>query len=91
MGLFGKKESTFDADQNKTLNEIVKSLNQMMKNQQVLIENGKIYWGWIKNLDERMKNIESRMLLNEKRDSEQAALFANLSRSASQTEGESNG
>jgi len=84
--MFGKKESLFDKDQNK-------QLEQLMKNQSVLIKNNDYFIKTLKVLRENnnylvnhVKNLEARMTTNEAKDREQAALFANLSQSASQTE-----
>jgi hypothetical protein len=83
--MFGKSESKFDADQNKQLQQLIKNQTIIIQNQNQLLKNSSNHWAWIQNLDARVKNLESRMTLNEKRDAEQAELFANLSHSASQT------
>jgi len=87
--MFGKKESLFDQDQNK-------QLEQLMKNQTILIKNNSYFINTIKVLTENntylinhVKSLETRMSANELKDQEQAALFANLSQSASQTKEES--
>jgi len=64
-----------------------------MNNQKVLLENNK-FWiknnkilgSWINYLEKHVKTLESRMTANEKKDAEQPQLFANLSRTATQTE-----
>jgi len=86
--MFGKKESIFDQDQNKQLQQLMKNQAILIKNNSYFIENIKKLWAWQANLDARVKSLEGRMSANEQKDMEQAQLFANLSKSAAQTEGE---
>jgi len=88
--MFGKKESIFDQNQNKQLEQLMKNQKVLITNNSWFIEQNKKLWAWITNLDSRVKSLEARITANEQKDMEQAQLFANLSRSASQTEVESN-
>jgi len=95
--MFGKKESIFDKDQNT-------QLQQLMKNQAILIKNNSYFiaqikeltesneklWKWINNLDPRAKNLEARMTANEQKDAERAKAYASLAQ-VSQTEVETEG
>ena len=75
------------------MKQLMANQTQIIQNQGVLIKNNdyniaekKKIWNWITNLDKRVKDLEARMTANEKKDAEQAQLFANLSRTATQTE-----
>jgi len=88
MNMFDKKPSIFDENQDKALKALAQNQSVLIKNNSYFIETIKKLWAWQANLDARAKDLEARMTANEKRDSEQAALFANLSKTASQTEAE---
>jgi len=48
--VFGKKESIFDADQNKQLQALVKNQAVLIKNNNYFVKEGKDQWGWINKL-----------------------------------------
>ena len=90
MGLFGKKKPTeFDEAQDKQLQQLMANQKVLITNNSYFIKQNKSLWSWVNWLEKHVKNLESRMTANEKKDAEQAQLFANLSRSASQTEEDS--
>jgi len=84
--MFGSKKPTeFDAAQDKQLQQLMANQKVLIQNNAYFIDTIKKLWAWQANLDQRAKDVEARMTANEKRDAEQAQLFANLSRSAAQT------
>lgn len=85
--VWGKKSPTeFDEAQDKQLQQLMTNQTVLIKNNAYFIEQNKKLWSWITNLNTRAKNLEARMTANEAKDKEQAELFANLSRTTSQTE-----
>ena len=87
--MFGKKKPTeFDEAQDKQLKQLMANQKVLISNNAYFIEQNKKLWSWITNLNTRDKSLEARMSANEKKDMEQAELFANLSRSATKTEEE---
>lgn len=85
--MFGKKESIFDKDQNKQLQQLIKNQKVLIGNNDYFIKSIKSLWSWITDLNNRVKDLEARMSANEKKDLEQAQLFASLS-TVAQTEEE---
>lgn len=99
--MFGKKKPTeFDQAQDKQLKQLMANQTVLLDNNKYWIKNDKTQWSWLKWLEKYVKkleannqallkginNLEARMAANEKKDAEQAELFATLSRSATQTE-----
>lgn len=85
--MWGKKKPTiFDQAQDQQLKTLIKNQQIMIENQNYLLKDRKVVWSWLKWLEKHVKDLEARMTANEQKDVEQAALFANLSRTATQTE-----
>lgn len=84
--MFGKKQPTeFDLKQDATLNDIIKKLNQLSKNQGVLITNNSYFieqikklWSWVNSHESRIKALEAEAEKNRERDEALAARFKNL-------------
>lgn len=89
MGLFGKKKPTeFDEVQDKQLKQLMANQTWILKQLEVLIPNNNVNIQKRDKIASDVADLKKRMTANEKKDAEQAELFANLSRSASQTEEE---
>jgi hypothetical protein len=85
--VWGKKKPTeFDQAQDKQLKQLMANQKVLINNNAHFIKQNKNLWSWINWLEKHVKTLESRMTANEKKDLEQAQLFANLSQSAKQTE-----
>jgi len=51
--MFGKKDNE---RQDKTLKVVVNNQNQIIKNQNHILKDGKAYWSWIQYLEKERKN-----------------------------------
>lgn len=78
MGWFGKKKSEFDQVQDKALNQLAKNQGVLIKNNDYFIAQNKKLWAWINNLKSRMEALEAEAIKNKQRDAELSQKFKSL-------------
>lgn len=84
--MFDKKPTEFDKAQDKQLQQLMKNQKVLVPNNNYLIKQNSTLWKWVKWLEAQVKTLDSRLTMNERRDAERAALFNSLAAASKKEE-----